>query len=280
MSEGVSQAASVGAGALLRAAREKQGLHIAALAAANKVSQRKLEALEADRYDELVDLTFTRALAQTVCRALKIDAVPVLALLPQPRVAAAGLEQVTGGLNAPFRDKPGRHEPSDWTILNKPAFWATMLVLLGAAGLYLMPGHWLQPTASTTTEPAASAPVAEAPASVPAADAEPMPALNETTSTPVLPAASEPAASAPQATAAAGMLVLAASAESWVEVFDGAGKPLLSRHLQPNETLGLDGALPLRVTIGNASATRLSFRGQALDLVPLTRDNVARLELK
>ena len=47
-----------------------------------KVAPRKLEALEADRYDELPDLTFTRALAQTVCRALKIDAEPVLAKLP------------------------------------------------------------------------------------------------------------------------------------------------------------------------------------------------------
>ena len=46
-----------GAGALLRAARERQGLHIAALAAAIKVSQRKLEALEADRGDGLPDAT-------------------------------------------------------------------------------------------------------------------------------------------------------------------------------------------------------------------------------
>ena len=45
-----------------------QGLHIAALAAAIKVAPRKLELLEADRFDELPDATFTRALAQTVCR--------------------------------------------------------------------------------------------------------------------------------------------------------------------------------------------------------------------
>ena len=76
---------------MLRAAREKRGLHIAALAASIKVSPRKLEALETDRYDELPDLTFTRALAQTVCRALKIDAEPVLAKLPHVgRHAQAG----------------------------------------------------------------------------------------------------------------------------------------------------------------------------------------------
>ncbi|HJV61195.1 MAG TPA: helix-turn-helix transcriptional regulator, partial [Albitalea sp.] len=65
------------AGGIIRAARQSQGLHIAALSAAIKVSQKKLEALEADRLDELPDATFTRALAQTVCRALKIDPSPV-----------------------------------------------------------------------------------------------------------------------------------------------------------------------------------------------------------
>ena len=41
----------------------------------------------------------------------------------------------------------------------------------------------------------------------------------------------------------------------------------------------LDGALPLRVTIGNAAATQLAFRGQPVNLASRTRDNVARLEL-
>ena len=72
------------AGRLLREARQAQGLHIAALASAIKVAPRKLELLEADRLDELPDATFTRALAQTVCRSLKIDAAPILALLPPP----------------------------------------------------------------------------------------------------------------------------------------------------------------------------------------------------
>jgi hypothetical protein len=50
-----------------------QGLHIARSPPSIKVTQKKLELLEADRFDALPDATFTRALAQTVCRALKID---------------------------------------------------------------------------------------------------------------------------------------------------------------------------------------------------------------
>ena len=73
------------AGALLRQARMAQGLHIAALAAQMKVSPRTLEALEADRLEQLPDTAFARALAQSVCRQLKIEPQPVLSRLPQPK---------------------------------------------------------------------------------------------------------------------------------------------------------------------------------------------------
>jgi cytoskeleton protein RodZ len=66
MSE-VADTAAPSAGRLLREARERQGLHIAVLAASIKVTSKKLELLEADCFDALPDATFTRALAQTVC---------------------------------------------------------------------------------------------------------------------------------------------------------------------------------------------------------------------
>jgi cytoskeleton protein RodZ len=54
---------------------------------------------------------------------------------------------------------------------------------------------------------------------------------------------------------------------------------LLSRNVQAGELIGLDGALPLRLIIGNAAATQLFFRGNPVDLAASTRDNVARLQL-
>jgi cytoskeleton protein RodZ len=131
------------AGRLLREARERQGLHIAALAAAIKVAPKKLELLEADRFDALPDATFTRALAQTVCRALKIDPAAVLMLLPPP-TAGHRLEQVGGGLNAPFRERPGvggQREPAPPRF--GAVFWITALILVAALGLYFAPPHWL-----------------------------------------------------------------------------------------------------------------------------------------
>jgi len=70
-----------------------------------------------------------------------------------------------------------------------------------------------------------------------------------------------------------------ASAPSWVEVVDAAGATLVARTLRPGESLELDGALPLRVRIGNVAATTLSFRGQPVDLTAAARGNIAQLEL-
>jgi cytoskeleton protein RodZ len=75
-------------------------------------------------------------------------------------------------------------------------------------------------------------------------------------------------------------LVVRVRAESWIEVVDGAGKALVARNVAAGEALSLDGALPLRVKIGNAAATEVFFRGDSIDLSTQSKDNVARLELK
>lgn len=302
-------AETVTAGMLLRQARQARGLHIAALATSIKVAPRKLEMLEADRFDELPDATFTRALAQTVCRTLKIDAAPVLALLPQPQ--AHRLDHLSQGLNAPFRDKPLGGVPTDLSFLRNPGVIGAVLLALGAAAIYLLPSGWLasnlprvaeavsasapapadasasEPIAlmpptlppntvvETVTLPAASAGPSSAPSTLPVA-ALPTPVLP----TPVPSTPSAPvAASTPALRSTSGALLLKASAESWIEVIDGRGTVLVSRSLQPGESLGLDGASPLHVRIGNVSATTVTYRGRAVTMTP-TRDNIAKFDLE
>ena len=289
MNEAVSPPGGGSAGALLRAARERQGLHIAALAAAIKIPQRKLEALEADRFDELPDATFTRALALTVCRALKIDPAPVLAQLPQG--GPQGLGKVNGSLNTPFRDRPGRSsDPGERGPLRHPLAWAALVVVVAAALLYLSPADWWASFQSAPAGPDASAAAASAPAaSEPATSvvavavpdsAAPMPAASASAASMEEANAAAEAPASAAAEAPAGLAVLSASDASWVEVIDADGKVLVQRVLRPGESLGLDGRLPFKLKIGNAAATQLQFRGQVVDLTALTRDNVARLELK
>ena len=76
------------------------------------------------------------------------------------------------------------------------------------------------------------------------------------------------------------LLQLRTSEASWIEVRDAKGVLLLSRTVLPSESVGLDGQLPIRLTIGNASATQVQFRGQLVDLSTRTRDNVARVEVQ
>jgi cytoskeleton protein RodZ len=284
------------AGALLKAAREKQGLHIAALAAAIKVSPRKLEALEANRLDELPDLTFTRALAQTVCRTLKVDPRPVLDRLPAPGLQA--LVPVDEGLNQPFREGMARtmraHEESPLRgLAMRPMLWGALLLLVASVLLYLVPlDGWLGRGGS---EVAAPLPVASAPAlapalaasaMAPAASALPAAELPASAATAAASAAvletvfsSPPAGNGPASPPPAGALVLRVTEASWIEVRDRRGVALLSRTVTPGEQLGLDGPGPLLVVVGNVAATELVFRGQPVDLAPHNRDNVARFQL-
>lgn len=275
------------AGQMLRQARQARGLHIAALATSIKVLPKKLEALEADRYDELPDATFTRALAQTVCRSLKIDPAPVLALLP--RNSGMQLERAESSLNAPFRHRqghPGRSNDSkSWGERLPLRLWLPLLLVLGAVALYFSPDDFHPWRAMRAVFSNEAAPAGDAAAS----ESSGLPAEPAASATDALQPVQPPGAPAAEAlaspavgaaSASAALLELRVSKDSWIEVQDGASKPLLMRLVNAQEVVALNGSLPLRLKVGNASSTTVRFRGQLVDLVPVTRDNVARLELK
>ncbi|MDE1927828.1 MAG: DUF4115 domain-containing protein, partial [Burkholderiales bacterium] len=79
------------------------------------------------------------------------------------------------------------------------------------------------------------------------------------------------------AAAASAPLVLRASSDSWIQARDANGRVLLSRLVAAGASVGLDGALPIRLTIGNAAGTAVEFQGRPIDLTPATRNNVARI---
>lgn len=303
ISEGASRPQPATAGAWLKSVRQQRGLHIAALAVTLKVPQAKLEALEADRFDELPDATFARALATAMCRVLKVDSAPVLALLPRTH---AGDFDVRPGLNQPFRERGGPADAGVIALAGRPVVWGPALLVLAAAGLYWMPTGWLSDRAEKSTAPVAAFPPAAsavAAASTPIVEFVPAPAAESEV------AASAPAASAPAASAApvasatasaprltasapavpasasvtvppAGQaLRIVATADSWIEVVDAQGQTLLSRLLRAGEQQVLGGTAPYRLKVGNVSGTRVEWRGAVVDLAGRSKDNVARLEL-
>jgi cytoskeleton protein RodZ len=107
----------------------------------------------------------------------------------------------------------------------------------------------------------------------------PPPAAASTVFTETVHAADAGATSAADAPPA-GIAVVRATEPSWVEAHDSRGNLLLSRTLQPGESVGLDGTLPLRLVIGNATATEVTLRGKRVTLGAPNRDNIVRVELK
>lgn len=294
---------------LLREAREAAGLQLASLSATLKVPVERLQALEEGRYQDLPNLTFARALASSVCRALKIDPAPVLQGLPQGGEVKLGSDRpVQASAIVPSRQ--GMFRLPAAFQLGAPLLLSLLVLVLAVALWWWLPQRDAEMASEGEADAAASEPpvptlVSEEPVPVPAAAGSPLaappvvvepvaapvpaaplvPAAPATPAAPAAPVSSAPAASVtPVATAQSAQaqprLQLRARATTWVQLKDGAGKELQQRTLQPGQTLDYDGELPLQVVLGRASGVDVIVRGQVFDTSAYAPNKVARFEVK
>lgn len=295
------------AGDLLREAREAHGLHIEMVAAALKVPPQKLIALEADDIAALPDPVFARALASSVCRALRIDPGPVLAKLPGAQRAALAESDRTlkGGV---VSGKPRWSGSRAGGLPSRALLTVVGLLLVGAAVLFWLPQSvfdQIGASVSRWTSRGGEAESASAPVAAPA-PGQPAMVVENTAVSPAAPASSAaPAAAAGAAPGAAGAqpvpgantaavaatssspaaapgqpLVFVAREECWITVTEAGGKVLLKRSLQAGETVGLSGTLPLSVVVGRATAVDVQVHGKPFDLKAFTRGgSVARFQV-
>jgi cytoskeleton protein RodZ len=276
------------AGALMRRAREASGLHIGALAVSLKVPVKRLEALEADRFDLLPDAVFARALASSVFRTLKLDPAPVLQLLPSQTTPRRSQQmesrRVIHGATISSRQSPL------FGTMSRPAVIGGLLLVVGALALALLPPldfSWTKTDAVdaelviTQTLPV----MAVEPSGPESLGVEPTTGFVDSATANssvavsglVLPASNLVETGVPPAS---GIVVFKPTAESWVEVTDAKGSVLLRRKLLAGEVAGASGALPLSVIVGRADGTQVQIRGRAFDLTSVTSGNVARFEVK
>ena len=286
---------------LLSQAREAAGLHIEALAAALKVPVKKLEALEAGRYEELPDLVFARALASSACRQLKMDPAPILLQIP------AGVTPVLGdagmAINAPFKSTSGGASAHSAGWLSHPAVLAAMALMMGALVLVFLP--YITPLAeSIVSAPVVDASPGESPAPAPSAadEASAMAAAAQvsreasadSSQTPVaVPPVSKTAVTAPgvpqpaEVTPSTGdtvdnakVLAIRATGESWVEVANGNGVVVVQRLLKAGDLVDFSAAPPYSVVVGRVDNAEVQVRGRTFDTTPFARNGVARFEVK
>jgi len=293
------------AGALLKEAREAQGLHIAALAVALKVPVKRLEALEAGQFEQLPDMVFVRSLALGVCRALRVDPAPIMVCLPEPQLSQFKITEA--GLNTTFKDSPGTSHRGLMAQLSSPTGLGVLFLIVAIVVILAWPDKPLfgsesffskdttkvDPVTASQNVPATSASegalnpanavvsstiVAQQSAQVSVADS-PVVAVNAV-SAPVLPVDVPAVPATADALALPSLLELSGHGESWVQVIDGAGQFKLRKVMQDGEVVRVTGQLPLSVTVGRADEVSVSVRGKPMDLTPLARENVARFEVK
>ena len=296
------------AGELLRRAREERGIDLATLAAVLKVSEQKLQALEANDFGKLPEMAFTRGLAKSICKRLEIDEKPILALLPELHSA----------------------KPSDFAVdLTKPMQLNTMrenfdrsrrfgvlwllvgLVIAAALFFYFMPADWksklfsggagesestsLQApngddsaTTRTTTliAPALTVPASEPVSAVPetqqTADASTLTERDVSDEVQGSEDASQEdvlvdpvPAPEPQE-----IYFIAKGGSSSITIKGNDGKVILTRTLRDGQeaSVSLD-QLPIKVNVGNVKATTVKLRGQEFDLQPHAKRNTANFEV-
>ena len=295
----------ISGGAMLRNAREAEGLHIAALAVLLKVPVKKLEALETDQFDLLPDTVFVRALAASVCRALKIDSTQILERLPH--TAVPHLKTDESGINKSFRAHGHGSGMSFRNQLSKPLVLAVLALLTGVVVMISLPltqrriENVLPPqinAASVISHRASSETVVmstENSTSSVAVALTPVPSLTASSSdaqVAIKTLTATSSASVPDAALNAsltnvsgsgittGIIVFTARGTSWVEVVDANGVIQLRKTMINGEVVGATGAIPLAVVVGRANTIEVQVHGKTLDIASLAKDNVARFEVR
>lgn len=289
------------AGTMLRTAREAAGLSLDAVAQQLKLHPRQVRAMEDGDFAQLPGRTFVRGFVRNYARLLKLDADTVLAALPGGS-DDSGLAAPTLHATAPsIGELPeSQYSRPTWTRWAIPL---TLVAIIGAGAAYEMLRSQA-PSRSTPTaarEPAVEPATAPASAAAPGAASTPLPnpvaaAPESTASNLPNPVAAQPptasgpapAVSPPPAVGAAAAvkeegareLVLSFRDHSWTEVRERNGRVLLSAMMTPGTRQALSGQGPFELVIGNAADVSLTLDGKPVDLVPHTRQSVARLTLQ
>jgi cytoskeleton protein RodZ len=282
-------------GKTLREARERLGLSIADVVHQTKLAPRQIEALEADDFQHLPEMPFVRGFVRSYAKILQLDALPLLADIPQANASTVPL--IPDSVEVPF---PNAYSPQRQNLV-----WLGAALLLAVLVVVFAVWHFTTPLeepemAQVETPVSLPAimqiipalPVAETGEIAPAAAPAARPALVAAQSS--VPAAktqisqalpqTQAAKSAAQAGASpqTATLRLAFGEESWTEIRDKDDKILSSQVNPRGSELSLKGQAPFSLVIGHAASVRLYHRGKQVDLTPhiSASSEVARLTLE
>lgn len=273
-------------GAVLRAAREAQGLSVSDVAQVIRFSGRQIEALECDDYTGLQGATLLRGFVRSYAKFLKIDAAPLLAALEPAALIAVADVRPPGNIGV--AEQPGL-APSKKSRLLIAGLLA--LVALAVALRLMSPGGAPVPAVPAAPTQTAMQPVAPFPAKVanapvaPIVTAPPAPPTAETPALATLPVAKPADALAPVPVTAASPIAASGlrvelTDRSWVEIRDATQNVVMSGEYPAGTRQNVSGKPPFQVWIGKAAGVRVFMGERNIDLQPFTRAEVARLTVE
>lgn len=274
-------------GEQLRLAREARGLQVSDIAQTLKLGPRQVEALEGSDWNALPGNTFIRGFVRNYARLIQIDPAPLMTQLDrvlEKPVNSLAVSEVTPTAM-----------PHSGSVVSRRSKLVVLvgagLVALAAVAYFLMPGDLSSLRESTQSlldslarkdEPTPAAPLDE-PVFPPGST--PQQVMNPQVLVPAeapAPGAASPVSPAEEAAAAATapQMRFLFDKESWLEVRDRDNKVVFSQRLMAGTEQTLSGQGPLSLTIGYAPGVRVFWHGQAVDLAPHTRGDVAHLVLE
>jgi cytoskeleton protein RodZ len=261
-------------GARLQWEREQAGLTVTDVAARLRLHPNQIRAIDQESLGALPEPAYVRGFVRSYARIVNADPVPLLDDLSTKIVPAE--RSVVDGMAQPRDYSPVRAAAREQASRRFVVLGAVLvLIALGALGWYANRQQaetraTVAPTAPAAVPPVATTPPAVVPAVTPAsvADATPAAAGSASDSAAVM----EPIAPPP-------LLKRRLTGPSWAEVKDAEGKVLHSPHNSPGAEFVIEGTPPFYVVIGDATKTTVEVRGEIFDMVPHTKQYVARFTI-
>lgn len=277
-------------GEQLRQAREALGLQVGDIAQTLKLGTRQVEALESGDWQHLPGQTFIRGFVRNYARLVQVDSAPLMLQLDAVLEKPADNLAIQDSRPASMPQSGGNGSRRDRMVV----LIGAILVVLASLIYFLIPAD-LGPlhdgvqallnsmSRKEVPAPAPAAPVADPvfpPGATPQQIMNPQALAPAETTPPPPVAAQADAAPAVSSVATAPQMRFLFDKESWLEVRDRDNKVVFSQRLAAGTEQVLSGQGPLSLTIGYAPGVRVFWHGQAIDLAPHTKGDVARLVLE
>jgi len=292
-------------GAAFLAARTAKNLTQQDVSNHLRYSVKQVDALESNNFHLLPDAMITRGFIRNYAKLLEIDAEPLLAIY---RTSVADNSNLGLTVQSSIMQVPLTKDSQSWV---KYILGSIVVLLLLLSWLFYVdympkpaptavavqsenspqitvenaptPAEPLPEIALPAAERAADADSAAVAAIVPEASNVPAGGAANAALKPQAEVVAQPAVSAlsnQAATKPGSNVTLTFSGDSWARITDKSGKVVYEEMSHAGDTDSVDVTPPVNVLIGNASVTKLAFRGKEIDLSAHTKNNIARIALE